>query len=99
MFSGQLAMAKNKNGDSAGVQFTGDGTSRRIIASDQAGRPEMTNSESPLTNSGSKDEGKSAAKKANGDIAAGIVQSMVPAWMNAVVITLFIFGGCCSNVI
>lgn len=31
-------------------------------------------------------------------VASAIVQSTVPAWLNIVIITAFIFGGCCSNV-
>ncbi|EGD96179.1 UPD-GlcNAc transporter [Trichophyton tonsurans CBS 112818] len=31
-------------------------------------------------------------------VASAIVQSTVPAWLNIVIITAFIFGGCCSNI-
>lgn len=78
-------MAKVKSAaSSTGVQRRGNGTSKQGIIN------------SNTTNS-ARDENQGAVEP-SGDITAGLVQSTVPAWVNAIVITFFIFGGCCSNV-
>lgn len=50
---------------------------------------------------GEKSEERYGVGDSNGNTSAaigGVLQSTVPAWMNTLVMTGLIFGGCCSNV-